>query len=104
MTQATSIIPVISSRRRFLAAAAGGSAISVGSLVVGSIRIPAAVSCAPTLSVMSDLTPKDVLTDLFGGADFDHEILNPAEAARIVLDRLRDAGFEIVPAGKAVLS
>ena len=51
-----------------------------------------------------ELTPRDVLIDLFGGADFDHEILNPAEAARIVLDRLRDAGFEIVPAGKAVLS
>jgi hypothetical protein len=45
------------------------------------------------------VTPEEVvLVDLLGGADFDHEILNPAEAARIVIERLRDAGFEIVPA------
>jgi hypothetical protein len=46
------------------------------------------------------LTPKDVLVDLFGGADFDHEILDPERAADIVIERLCDAGFEIVPAGR----
>jgi hypothetical protein len=46
---------------------------------------------------MTELTPKDVLIDLFGGADFDHEILDPAAAADLVLDRLEDAGFMIVP-------
>lgn len=46
---------------------------------------------------MSELTPKHVLVDLFGGADFDHEILDPERAADIVIERLRDAGFEIVP-------
>lgn len=45
-----------------------------------------------------ELDPRDVLIDLFGGADFDHEILDPAEAARIVIQRLIDAGFKIVPA------
>ena len=49
---------------------------------------------------MSELTPKHVLVDLFGGADFDHEILDPEAAARIVIERLRDAGFEIVPADR----
>ncbi len=49
---------------------------------------------------MSELTPKHVLVDLFGGADFDHEILDPERAADIVIDRLRDAGFEIVPADR----
>ena len=43
--------------------------------------------------------PRDILADLFGGADFDHEILDPERAADIVIERLRDAGFEIVPAG-----
>jgi hypothetical protein len=46
-----------------------------------------------------DLTPRHVLVDLFGGADFDHEILDPERAADIVIERLRDAGFQIVPAG-----
>ena len=46
----------------------------------------------------SELTPRDVLIDLFGGADFDHEILNPAAAADLVIDRLIDAGFAIVDA------
>jgi len=49
---------------------------------------------------MSELTPKHVLVDLFGGADFDHEILDPERAADIVIERLRDAGFEIVPADR----
>jgi hypothetical protein len=45
-----------------------------------------------------ELDPFDVLVDLLGGADFDHEILDPEGAARIILERLRDAGFKIVPA------
>jgi len=45
---------------------------------------------------MSELTPKHVLVDLFGGADFDHEILDPQAAADLVIERLRDAGFAIV--------
>jgi hypothetical protein len=46
---------------------------------------------------VSELTPKHVLVDLFGGADFDHEILDPEHAAEIVIQRLNDAGFEIKP-------
>ena len=44
---------------------------------------------------MRELTPRDVLVDLFGSADFDHEILDPEQAAEIVIQRLIDAGFEI---------
>lgn len=44
-----------------------------------------------------ELTPRDVLIDLFGGADFDHEILDPQAAADLVIERLKDAGFAIVP-------
>ena len=44
------------------------------------------------------LTPKDVLVDLLGGADFEHEILDPEAAAEIIIQRLLDAGFEIKPA------
>ena len=47
---------------------------------------------------MSELTPQHVLTDLFGSGDFPAEILDPAQAAEIVIQRLRDAGFEITPA------
>ena len=46
---------------------------------------------------MRELSPKDVLVDLFGGADFDHEILDPERAADIVIERLKDAGFKIAP-------
>ena len=49
---------------------------------------------------MTELTPLDVLVDLLGGADFDHEILDPEAAARIILERLTDAGFKIVPAAR----
>ena len=45
-----------------------------------------------------ELTPLDVLVDLLGGADFDHEILDPEAAAKIILQRLEDAGFEVIPA------
>jgi hypothetical protein len=47
---------------------------------------------------MRDLDPLDVLIDLLGGADFDHEILDPTAAARIIVRRLDDAGFAIVDA------
>jgi len=47
---------------------------------------------------VNELTPQHVLVDLLGGADFDHEILDPEAAAKIILDRLRDAGFLIVDA------
>ena len=49
---------------------------------------------------MTELTPRHVLVDLFGGADFDHEILDPERAADIVIERLRDAGFEIKPSSE----
>jgi hypothetical protein len=47
---------------------------------------------------MRELTPRDVLIDLFGGADFDHEILDPAASADLVIERLIAAGFAIVDA------
>jgi hypothetical protein len=46
---------------------------------------------------MSELTPKHVV-DLFGSGDFPAEILDSEHAAEIVIQRLRDAGFEIIPA------
>ena len=42
-----------------------------------------------------ELDPKDVLSDLFDSADFPAEILDPEHGAEIVIQRLRDAGFEI---------
>jgi hypothetical protein len=47
---------------------------------------------------MSELTPQQVLADLFGSGDFPAEVLDPVLAAEIVIQRLRDAGFAIVPA------
>jgi hypothetical protein len=45
------------------------------------------------------LDARDVLADLFGSGDFPPEILlDPAHAAAVVIQRLFDAGFEIVPA------
>jgi len=50
-----------------------------------------------------ELDARDVLADLFGSGDFPPEILlDPAYAADVVIQRLLDAGFEII--GKAVLS
>jgi hypothetical protein len=46
---------------------------------------------------MTELTPRDVLSDLFGSADFPVEILDPDHAADVVIQRLHDAGFNIVP-------
>ena len=47
---------------------------------------------------MSELTPQYVLADLLGSADFPAEVLDPEAAAFIILRRLFDAGFEVVPA------
>jgi hypothetical protein len=44
------------------------------------------------------LTPQHVLADLFGSGDFPAEIIDPEHAAEIVIQQLRDAGFEIKPA------
>lgn len=49
---------------------------------------------------MSELTPKDVLADLLGSADFPADIFNPELEAALIIQRLRDAGFEIVPADR----
>jgi hypothetical protein len=43
---------------------------------------------------MSELTPQAVLEDLLGSADF----VDTHAAARIIIRRLEDAGFEVVPA------
>ncbi len=61
---------------------------------------PTAARIPTTAAVMTkDLDPRDVLADLFGSGDFPPEILlDPAHAAEVVVQRLRDAGFEIVPA------
>jgi hypothetical protein len=48
---------------------------------------------------MSELTPKHVLTDLFGSGDFPAEIIDPEHAADIVIQRLIEAGFKIEAAG-----
>jgi hypothetical protein len=47
----------------------------------------------------SELTPQAVLEDLLGSADFPAVIVDTRAAAWIILRRLFDAGFEIVPAG-----
>jgi hypothetical protein len=49
----------------------------------------------------AELTPQHVLVDLFGSADFPAEILDPEHAAEIVIQRLLDAGFEIVAQERA---
>jgi hypothetical protein len=45
-----------------------------------------------------ELTPQQVLADLFGSADFPAEVLDPERAAEIAIQRLLDAGFQVVPA------
>ena len=50
--------------------------------------------CNPLLQHERELTPKDLLTDLF-----EEELLsNPEAMAEIVIQRLIDAGFVIEPA------
>ena len=44
------------------------------------------------------LSPLDVLADLLGSAEFDHEILDPLAAARTIIRHLEDSGFRIVDA------
>jgi len=44
------------------------------------------------------LTPQEVLEDLLGSGDFPAEVLDPEAAAWIILRRLFDAGFKVVPA------
>jgi hypothetical protein len=45
-----------------------------------------------------ELAPQEVLEDLLGSGDFPAEVLDPEAAARIIIQRLLDAGFAIVPA------
>ena len=45
-----------------------------------------------------ELTPLDVLTDLMGEEPF--ELADPEGAAMIILQRLIDAGFEVMAAAK----
>jgi hypothetical protein len=45
-----------------------------------------------------ELDPKVVLSDLFGSDDFPALVLDTEHAAEVVVQRLHDAGFEIVPA------
>jgi hypothetical protein len=47
---------------------------------------------------MTELTPRHVLADLFGSEDFPANVLDTELAAEIVIQRLLDAGFEIVSA------
>jgi hypothetical protein len=42
-----------------------------------------------------ELHPLDVLIDLLGSADFPAEVLDPEAAARIIIQRLDEAGFQI---------
>ena len=44
---------------------------------------------------MTELTPADVLADLFDCVDFEPVAHDPRHAADIVLKRLTDAGFEV---------
>jgi hypothetical protein len=47
---------------------------------------------------MNGLTPQHVLADLLGSGDFPAEVIDPEAAAEIIIQRLLDAGFEIVSA------
>lgn len=47
---------------------------------------------------MSELTAQEVLEDLLGSEDFPVVIVDTKAAAWIILRRLFDAGFEVVPA------
>jgi hypothetical protein len=44
-----------------------------------------------------ELSPEEVLADLLGSGDFPAQVLDPEAAAKIILRRLEDAGFEVVP-------
>lgn len=44
-----------------------------------------------------ELRPEEVLADLLGSGDFPADVLDPEGAAGIILERLVDAGFAVVP-------
>lgn len=46
---------------------------------------------------MTELTALDVLADLFGEPPFELQDQDTDHAAKLVIERLRDAGFVIVP-------
>jgi hypothetical protein len=46
---------------------------------------------------MSELTPQHVLANLFDSDNFSRRVPNPEEAAKIVVRRLTDSGFDIKP-------
>jgi hypothetical protein len=48
-----------------------------------------------------ELRPEEVLIDLLGSGDFPAQVLDPEAAAWIILRRLFDAGFEVVPTTEA---
>lgn len=58
----------------------------------------AATGAARAMNRGIELTAQHVLTDLFGSGDFPAEVLDPALAAEITIQRLLDAGFAIGPA------
>jgi hypothetical protein len=58
--------------------------------------VPAAVR--GFLMADRELTPQEVLEDLLGSEDFPVVIVDTRAAAWIILRRLFDAGFEIMPA------
>ena len=49
-----------------------------------------------------ELHPRDVLADLLGSEDFPAEIADTEGVADLILQRLRDAGFVVVPDGPDV--
>jgi hypothetical protein len=50
------------------------------------------------MSAGRELTPQDVLEDLLGSEDFPVVIVDTRAAAWIILRRLFDAGFRVLPA------
>jgi hypothetical protein len=44
-----------------------------------------------------ELHPEEVLADLLGSGDFPVEVADPEATAKIILQRLEDAGFKVVP-------
>ena len=48
-------------------------------------------------SITSELTPQRVLADLFDSDDFPGSVRDLDEAAKIVVQRLIDSGFDIKP-------
>ena len=59
------------------------------------MRYRLARAAAHRILASDEVRPFDVLVDILGSGDFDHEIINPEASARLILERLEDAGFEI---------